>query len=72
MTCIINESGGILVETVPNTTGEDGFLVIGIGEYQQLTIRLTLHKKAGALTNQTVNRDRLAATLLNYFVRYFH
>ena len=63
---------GILVEAVPNTTGEDGFLVIGIGlNINPADYPADIAQKAGALTNQTVNRDRLAATLLNYFVRYF-
>lgn len=63
---------GILVEAVPNTTGEDGFLVIGIGlNINPADYPADIAQKAGALTNQTVNRNRLAATLLNYFVRYF-
>lgn len=57
---------GILVESVGN------HLIIGIGlNINPTDYPVDIQAKAGALTDQQVDREHLVASLLNYFVRYF-
>jgi BirA family biotin operon repressor/biotin-[acetyl-CoA-carboxylase] ligase len=63
---------GILVEAVPGDT-KGGFLLIGIGVNVQPTdYPQDIKSKAGALSEEAVNRPRLAAALLKHIFDSLH